>query len=95
MGFHAFELDDHAHHYCVISTPFRLYQYLRLAMGLTNSPDVFQSVMKPLLQDVPVVECLTDDIGVFTNSSFDNLVHCETSSSHAGRKWFCYQPTQM
>ena len=72
MGFHAFELDVHAHHYCVISTPYRLYQYLHLPMGLTNSPDVFQSVMKPLLQDIPVVECFIDDIGVFTNSSFDN-----------------------
>ena len=47
-------------------------------MGLTNSPDVFQSVMHPLFQDIPQVKCLIDDIGIFTNSSFHqhlSIVH--------------------
>ena len=70
MGFYTFELDETAQKYCVISTPFGLYQYLRLPMGLTNSPDVFQSVMHPLFQDIPQVECFIDDIGIFTNSTF-------------------------
>ena len=41
-------------------------------MGLTNSPDVFQSVMHPLFQDIPQVECFIDDIGIFPNSSFNH-----------------------
>ena len=40
-------------------------------MGLTNSLDVFQSVIHPLFQDIPEVECFIDDIGVFTNSTFE------------------------
>ena len=40
-------------------------------MDLTNSPDVFKSVMYPLFQDIPGVECFIDGIGVFTKSSFD------------------------
>ena len=72
MGFYTFELDEQAQKYCVISTPFGLYQYLRLPMGLTNSPDVFQSVMHPLFQDIPQVECFIDDIGIFTDLSFDH-----------------------
>ncbi len=44
MGFYTFELDASAQKLCVISTPFGLYKYLRLPMGLTNIPDVFQSV---------------------------------------------------
>ena len=72
MGFYTFELDTQAQHYCVISTPFGLYQYLRLPMGLTNCPDIFQSVMHPLFQDIPEVECFIDDIGVFTNKIFDH-----------------------
>ena len=72
MVFYTFELDSHAQQYCVISTPFGLYQYLHLPIGLTNSPDVFQSVMHPLFQDIPPVECFIDDIGVFTNSNFDH-----------------------
>ena len=70
MFFYTFESDAHAQQYCVISIPFVLYQYLRLPMGLTNSPDVFQSVMHPLFQDLPSVKCFIDDIGVFTNSTF-------------------------
>ena len=41
-------------------------------MGLTNSPDVFQSAMHPLFQDMPEVECFIDDIGVFTNHDFEH-----------------------
>ena len=66
MGFYTFEVDAAARKLCVISTPFGLYQYLRLPMGLTNSPDVFQSIMHPLFQDMPEVECFIDDIGIFT-----------------------------
>ncbi len=72
MGFYTFELDAAARKLCVISTPFGLYQYLRLPMGLTNSPDVFQSVMHPLFQDMPEVECFIDDIGIFTTGSFEH-----------------------
>ena len=72
MGFYTFELDAQAQKYCVISTPFGIYQYLRLPMGLTNSPDVFQSVLHPLFQDIPQVECFIDDICIFNNYSFDH-----------------------
>ncbi len=72
MGFYTFELDEAAQKLCVISTPFGLYKYLRLPMGLTNSPDVFQSVMHPLFQDMLSVDVFIDDIGVFTNSSLED-----------------------
>ncbi len=72
MGFYTFQLDEEAQKLCVISTPFGLYAYLRLPMGLTNSPDVFQSVMHPLFQDILAVDVFIDDIGVFTNSSLED-----------------------
>ena len=72
MGFYTFELDDNAKTLCVISTPFGLYQYLQLPMGLTNSPDVFQLVMHPLFQDMPEVECFIDDIGLFSSNTFEH-----------------------
>ena len=72
MGFYTFNLDDQAQKYCVISTPFGLYKYLRLPMGLTNNPDVFQSVMYPLFQDMPEVECFIDDIWLFTANTFEH-----------------------
>ena len=70
MGFYIFMLNEKAQNLCVISTPFGLYKYLRLPMGLSISPDIFQSVMHPLFQDMDKVECFIDDIGIFTNGSF-------------------------
>lgn len=72
MGFCTFELDEAAQKLCVISTLFGLYKYLHLLMGLTNRPNVFQLVMHPLFQDMSSVDVFIDDIGVFTNSSFDD-----------------------
>ena len=72
MGFYTFELDAYASTLCVISTPFCLYQYLRLPMGLTNSSDVFQSVIHPLFQDMVEVECFIDDIGILTKCSLEH-----------------------
>ena len=69
MGFYTFEISEQAQKYCVISTSFGLYQYLRLPMGHTNIPDIFQSVMYPLFQEIPEVEYFIDDIGVFTPGS--------------------------
>ncbi len=40
-------------------------------MGLTNSPDVFQSVMHPLFQDMSEVDVFIDDIAVFTSGSLE------------------------
>ena len=72
MGYFTFELGSQAQKYCVISTPFGLYQYLCLPMGLANSPGIFQSVIHPLFQDIPAVECFIDDIDIFTSGVFDN-----------------------
>ena len=41
-------------------------------MGITNSPDFFQSVMHPLFADLPNFECFIDDIGIFSLHSFDD-----------------------
>ena len=45
-------------------------------MGITSSPDFFQSVMHPMFTDLPHVECFISDIGIFTLDSFqDHLSH--------------------
>ncbi len=50
VGSYTFQLDEISQKNGVISTPFGLYQYHRLHMGLTNSPDVIQSTMYPLFK---------------------------------------------
>ena len=70
MGFYTFALTPESQSLCVIVTPFGLYKYLRLPMGIANSPDFFQSVMHPLFDDMSAVECFIDDIAIFTKGSF-------------------------
>ena len=72
MGFYTFELDANARKLCVISTPFGLFQYLCLPMGLTTSPDAFKSVLHPLFQDMSEVECFIADIGIFTSGYIEH-----------------------
>ena len=44
-------------------------------MGIKNSPDFFQLAMHPLFTDLPHVECFIDDIGIFSNSTFNDHLH--------------------
>ena len=74
MGFSTFEIDAPSQQLCIISTPYGLYKYKRLPMGITNSPDLFQSVMHPLFSDLPNVECFLDDIGIFSLGSFADQI---------------------
>ena len=47
-----FEIDSATQKVCVTSTSFGIYKYKRLPMGITNSPDFFQSVMHHLFADL-------------------------------------------
>ena len=61
-----FQLPDKAKQYCTITTPFGLYQYQRLPMGIKNSPSFAQAVMIRILKPFNEVEVFIDDIAIFT-----------------------------
>ena len=75
MDIYMFKTNQQSQKLCEISTPFGLYEYKRLPMSITNSPDFFQSVMHLLFSDIPNVECFIDDIGSFSLDSFSNHLH--------------------
>ena len=93
MGFYTFELDVSSQQLCVISTPFGLFKYKRLPMGINNSPDFFQSAMHPLLANLPHVEYFIDGIGIFSTKSFtDHLQHLHQVLLRLERNGFTVDP---
>eukprot|EP00957_Ditylum_brightwellii_P019272 1453367-Ditylum_brightwellii.AAC.1 len=49
MGFYHIELTPNLSALCTIVLPWGKYKYLKLPMGLSNSPDIFQEKMGDLL----------------------------------------------
>ena len=72
MGYYHIELNPDSRKLCTIVLPWGKYEYLRLPMGLCNSPDIFQEKMSTLMQDLEFVRAYIDDLLAITNSSFDD-----------------------
>ena len=72
MGYYHMELSPTASSYCTIVLPWGKYEYLRLPMGLCNSPDIFQEKMSDLMAGLEFARAYIDDLLVITNGSFMN-----------------------
>jgi Reverse transcriptase (RNA-dependent DNA polymerase) len=67
MQYYCFEFDDAGKELCTIATPFGLYHYRRLPMGVNQSPDIAQEIMERVLSSImEEIECYIDDITAFS-----------------------------
>ena len=71
MGYYHVPLDEETQQLCTMILPWGKYQYMRLPMGIKNSPDIFQAVMNELLGDLEFVRVYLDDILIISKGSFD------------------------
>lgn len=73
MQYYTFDLDEESRNLCTIATPFGLYRYCRLPMGVSQSPDIAQEVMERVLRAIDDIECYIDDIACFSNDFNDHM----------------------
>ena len=67
MQYYTFLLDEASRNLCTFATPFGLYRYCRLPMGVSESPDIATEKMHLVLDGIEDIEFYMDDIGVFSN----------------------------
>jgi len=90
MGHYHIILSPNSSRYCTIVLPWGKYEYLRLPMGLCNSPDIFQEKMGDLFADVEFARAYIDDLLVLSTSTLedhlDKLEHVLQRLQEAGLK---------
>jgi hypothetical protein len=73
MGYYTIHLTAGASNLCTVVTEFGTHEYLRLLMGISCAPDIFQSKkIVRLLGDLEFVKAYLDDCLIVTKSSFDD-----------------------
>ena len=93
MQFYTFELDDESSELCTIATPFGLYRYRKLPMGICQSPDIAQETMEKTLQDISDdLEVYIDDIAIFSNTFDDHMQVLDKVCSRLQEKGFSVNP---
>ena len=66
-------LDDDSKKFCVINTPFGLFQYQRMCFGVASSPANFQRCIDAMIADLPGVASFIDDIIVTGKDHSEHL----------------------
>ena len=72
MGYYIIRLDPDASRICTIIFPWGKYSYQRLPMGITGSPDIFQSKMSDLMMALEYVRTYLDDLLIISKACLDD-----------------------
>ena len=74
-GFNQVAMDEEDRHKTAFTTPFGIFEYNRMPMGMTNSPATFQRLMQTCLNDYifQILLVYLDDIIVYSNT-FDEHI---------------------
>ena len=72
MGYYTIRLDPDSSKICTIILPWAKYEYLRLPMGISIAPDIFQEKMSTLMATLEFVRVYLDDVLCITKDTFDD-----------------------
>jgi hypothetical protein len=71
MGYYTIRPDPNASRICTAILPWGKYFYKRLPMGIAGSPDIFQSKVSELMEDLEYVQAYLDDLLCISRSSLE------------------------
>ena len=75
MQYYTFELDKKSSKICTIATPFGLYKYRKIPMGINQAPDIAQEMTEQTLKNIADdLEIYIDNIGIFSKSWDNQLI---------------------
>ena len=72
MGYYHIRLSPGSSRLCTMVLPYGKYEYLKLSMGLINSPDIFQEKISELFYGFEHVHAYIDDILLTTKKDWSN-----------------------
>lgn len=75
MGYYHTSLTANASRMCTVVFPWVKYAYLRLPMGLCNSPDNFHEKMNDLMEGLHFARVYLDNILVISKVDLDKHLH--------------------
>jgi hypothetical protein len=74
MGYYTIRLDPNASRICTVIFHWGKYSYKRLPMGIAGSPDIFQSKMSELMEDLEYVQAYLDNLLCISRSSLEDYL---------------------
>jgi hypothetical protein len=72
IGYYTIRLDPDASRICTVIFSWGKYSYKRLPMGIAGSPDIFQSKMSELMEDLEYVQAYLDNLLCISRSSLED-----------------------
>jgi hypothetical protein len=91
QGYYSIPICPRSQKICTTILPWGKYAYQRLPMGVACAPDIFQSIMMELLDDLDYVLVYIDDILIIqreSESEADHLIKVETVLTRLQTKGF-------
>jgi hypothetical protein len=64
-GYHQLELEEESRYITTFSTHVGLFRYKRLNFGVSSASEIFQETIRQVLQDIPHVKNIVDDIIIY------------------------------